>query len=154
MFKLFLFCCNLYWGSLCWDSYYLIFFSHSFPFHLPISIIVSVMPWSTVSSIARCTWSSARFTVRITCSPVLVSKSYMQFLGKLFAVYVEYSQWQSTSLFNSSYSPYISISRGNTDRQRSEWWSSYLQIVVYPEEASHTCLCFFERDYLRKVIML
>jgi len=31
------------------------------------------MPWSTVSSLASCTWSSACFMVRITCSSVLKS---------------------------------------------------------------------------------
>jgi hypothetical protein len=41
------------------------------PYHLPISIKFSIMPWWTVSSLAIRTRSSAYFTVWIICPPIL-----------------------------------------------------------------------------------
>jgi len=63
---------NLYWVWLLWDSHYLIFFPHSFfPIASSIAISLSVMPYSTISSLASSTRSSAYFTVWITCHPIV-----------------------------------------------------------------------------------
>lgn len=62
---------NVYWRWLHRDSHYLSLVTFiSFPCHVPISTSLSVMPHSTVLSIAISTRSSSHFTVRIAFLPI------------------------------------------------------------------------------------
>ena len=75
----------------------------SIPWHLPISISLSIMSCSTFSSLVSNTRSSACFTVWMICPPILKSPNPSQsFLAKTCAVQVEQKWWQTASLSNSS----------------------------------------------------
>jgi hypothetical protein len=63
---------DLYWRWLLRDSHHLRVVTFiPFPYQLPISTSLSVVPRSNVSSIAISTRSSSHFTVRIACLPIL-----------------------------------------------------------------------------------
>ena len=71
---LFLIYHNLYLERMPSNSHHLSFSTFiSIPQHLPISIILSIMPCSTASSLASNTRSSAYLTVWMICPPILKS---------------------------------------------------------------------------------
>jgi len=65
---------NLYLERMPWDYHHLSFSTFiSIPQHLPVSIILSIMPCSTTSSLVSSTRSFIYFTVWITHPPILKS---------------------------------------------------------------------------------
>ena len=73
----------------------------SIPYHLPISISLSITPGSKLSFLASSTKSSAYFTVRITCPPILKSPNPSRASLRRYSFYTQF-EWNHSQTARSS----------------------------------------------------